>query len=143
MRVAILLKRGGDAHGYSKFMLSVYLHTFYFNRSLSSSRSCLIRSTYGYNKKTRQNKKHISVEPLEMRFTFKTTFNDTPHFCGISSSIFIILEYLSKVNYFCNLFKPLFSNKTNIVAQYPQDYQTFLVQVFQVVFYLLLFHLHF
>ena len=73
-RVAILLKRGGDAHGYSKFLLSNYLHTFYLCHIIDNSRSCLIRSTYGYNKKTRQNKKHISVESLEMRFTFKTFF---------------------------------------------------------------------
>ena len=66
--VSLSYKRGGDAYVYNKFLLSNYLHIIYLRYSTNCNRSCLIRSIKCCNKKTRQNKKHISAWSLEMYY---------------------------------------------------------------------------
>jgi len=70
-RIAILLKKGGDAHVVNQYIFIVYIHIIYLCYSISCSRSCLIRSTYSYNKKTWQNKKTHLCLVIEMYFILK------------------------------------------------------------------------
>ncbi len=66
------------------------------------------------------------------------------HTLVVSLLLYLLYSNIyQKSNILINFFMLLFSNKTNIVVQYLQDFQTSRVQVSQVLFYSLLFHLHF